>query len=361
MIGQESVAFVVYDAGETLALLPVAARLAEVDVPVDWVPLTPWAADLLNDRDGTYLELPQGAAQMPHARDRFASTNTSYWEEKLLRDRPGVAVLGMVSEAQGQIARRFGEVGIPTRGFHDGFQQPGSGSVAASTVRAFDGIWVPTTTVQKGFSALGVETVVVGQPSLEAWRRASVEVDADAIRTRQGLGPDDRILLFAGQYGPGYNEVLGSFLDAIRGPLARDSTLVLVVSHHPRTDGALERAALSDAGLPRAAMAQEGLSTMELAVAAEVVLTWMSTVGIQAAFMGRPVVYYSPPPTFQAELVGLGAASLAHEANLGRVLNEVLRNPMSPAAIRDTLVAGGFVVDADRVVAERIRAILGVG
>ena len=41
------VALVVFDAGETLGLLPVAARLRSTGTEVMWIPLTPWAADLL--------------------------------------------------------------------------------------------------------------------------------------------------------------------------------------------------------------------------------------------------------------------------------------------------------------------------
>jgi hypothetical protein len=352
---------VVYDAGETLGLLPAADRLEEAGVQVAWVPLTPWAAELLADKGQPGLPLPEVVAEMPHVRDRSASTSTSYWEQNFLRDSPGLVVLGMVSEGQGQIARRLREEGIPTRGFHDGFQPPAVGSVAASTMRAFGEIWVPTSRVQAGFSALGVETVVVGQPSLEAWRRASVEVEVEEIRLRQGVGRNHRMLLFAGQYGPGYQELLRSFLGAVRGTMNQDSSLALVLSHHPRVDGSVERRALEDSSLPRASMAAEGLSTMELAVAADVVLTWMSTVGTQAAFMGKQVVYFSPPATFETDLVELGAASLANESTLAPVLMGILRNPRDPEAIRDTLLAGGYVVNADSVVAERIRLSLGGG
>lgn len=120
-------------------------------------------------------------------------------------------------------------------------------------------------------------------------------MDVEAVRVAQGLVPSDRVLLFAGQYGEGYQEILSSFLRAVEPILSRDPSLILVLSHHPRTEGRVERAALAASGLGRAVMAVEGLTTMELATASVAVLTWTSTVGTQAAFMGKEVVYYTPP------------------------------------------------------------------
>jgi hypothetical protein len=105
-------------------------------------------------------------------------------------------------------------------------------------------------------------------------------------------------------------------------------------------------------------MLADGLSTMEVAVIAEVVLTWASTVGTQAAFMGKEVIYFDPPPTFQSDLVEQGTAAEANPSTLPAVLSKALAHPRSPAVIRQDLVGGGYVVDADEAVAERIRRLL---
>jgi hypothetical protein len=349
---------VVYDAGETLGLLPVAHRLRSSGTAVRWIPLTPWSADLLATHDETFLALPDRIDRMPHVESRRGASDPDPWLEALLADPPGLAVLGMVSTVQGMIARRLHQAGIPTRGFHDGFQPPGPESITAETAPSFEEVWVSSPRVREGYRALGLETAVVGQPSLESWRRAADEVDLADVRRRQGARDGDRLLTFAGQYGPGYGEALASFLGAVRETLSVDSSLVLVLSPHPRTDGAEEREALERAGIPRAVMASEGLSTMELAAASEVVLTWTSTVGTQAAFMGKQVIYHAPPADFDASLVELGAASWATSSDLGSVLSEALRNGAPPEAIRERLVAGGYVLDADRVMAMRIREVL---
>ena len=326
-----SVALVVYDAGETLGLLPVASRLQSTGFQIRWIPLTPWSADLLAANGQSFLQLPAGIEEMAHLHSREAEADPGFWEEAILQDPPDLVVSGMVSAIQGQLAVRMRDAGVGTRGFHDGFQPPGAGAISVQTAPYFDQLWVPTARVRQGFLAQGFESVVAGQPSLEAWRRSSEEVEKNEVRQRLGVADGDRILVFAGQYGPGYEEVLDSFLGAMRSTLVSDPKVQLVVSHHPRTDGSVERGALERAELPRAAMAPERLPTMELATASEVVLTWTSTVGVQAAFMGKQVIYFSPPPDFESDLVEEGAAFQANEATLALLLAEILQNPKTPS------------------------------
>jgi hypothetical protein len=263
----------------------------------------------------------------------------------------------MVSVVQGELASGLREVEIPVVGFHDGFQPPGPESISLAVAGHFAEIWVPSERVRDGYQALGFESTVVGQPSLESWRRTAERTDPEDVRRRQGVSAADRVLLFAGQYGPGYREVLRSFLEAVRGVLGADPGLILVLSPHPRTDGSVEREVLRalDPG-PRVVMSTEGLSTMDLAVVAEAVLTWASTVGTQAAFMGKEVVYFSPPEDFDSDLIANGTANQADRATLEGILERILQRPRSPGVIRQGLVAGGYVVDADSVVAERIQA-----
>ena len=357
------VALVVYDAGETLALLPVVDRLASTEIQVEWVPLTPWAASLLAANGRSFLPLPEGIEEMPHVLSREGGQEPSVWIDAFTRSKPDLAILGMVSEAQRRIGAHLRELGVPTRGIYDGFQPPDETSIGLRAAQFVDEVWVSTARVRDGFAALGMETVVSGQPTLESWRRVAEETDAQTVRRTQGVRSHQRVLLFAGQYGPGYEEVLGSFLEAMRDLLVADSSLFLILSHHPRTDGQVERRALSRtfseptlAG--RAAMMAEGLTTAQMATAAEVVLTWTSTVGVQAAFMGKQVIYYSPPETFDSYLIDEGAAMLAEEESLEPLLRSALAHPPSPGEIRERLVSAGYVVDADEVVADLILAAL---
>lgn len=105
-------------------------------------------------------------------------------------------------------------------------------------------------------------------------------------------------------------------------------------------------------------MMSEDLTTMEMAAAAEVILTWTSTVATQAAFMGKQAVYFSPPEGFDAHLAEEGAAFLADPPSLPATLGEVLGHPRTPRAIRQILLDAGYVVDADRRMAEMILSAL---
>ena len=104
----------------------------------------------------------------------------------------------------------------------------------------------------------------------------------------------------------------------------------------------------------RAAMMSEDLTTMEMAAVSEVVLTWTSTVATQAAFMGKPAVYFSPPAGFDTHLVTQGAALLADAETLRGLLHRVLEDPPAPGAVRRRLLDAGYVVDADGRMAEMI-------
>ena len=101
-------------------------------------------------------------------------------------------------------------------------------------------------------------------------------------------------------------------------------------------------------------MMSEELSTMEMATASEVVLTWTSTVATQAAFMGKQAVYFSPPEGFDIHLVEEGGALLAGGHDLPGMLQDLLEHPRSPEAVRRALLDAGYVVDADRRMAEMI-------
>lgn len=375
------VSFLVYDAGETLALLPVEERLleAEAGMVVTWVPLTPWAAELLGRHQRDFLPLPEGIAEMPHIANREGESELAYWEEALAGSPPALAVSGMVSSAQGTLGEFLRVQGIGTRGIYDGFPPPTPSSIGARVAPYFDEIWVSTERVQRGFSALGVDARVGGQPTLEAWRRGAGLVDPASIRQRLGAETHRRILTWAGQYGEGYAETLASFLSVMVEVLAVDSSALLVLSPHPRTHGEVERGALEEVGLMvpdpeggpsgsgedpqgsrgHALMAPVGVSTMELATVSDVVLTWASTVGTQAAFLGKQVVFFSPPEGFDTYLVDRGVTLQADPESLPHVLAEALSHPRTPERIRESLVEAGYVMRADEVVARMILEAVG--
>ena len=90
--------------------------------------------------------------------------------------------------------------------------------------------------------------------------------------------------MFAGQYGDGYEDLFSAFAAKAHRLVQRHDSLFVVISPHPRTDGSLEGNLLQQYGHNRLVMAAPNLGTDDLSTISDIVMTWRSTVGIQAAF-----------------------------------------------------------------------------
>ncbi len=355
------VSIVSYDAGETLGLLPVADRLAEARIQVDWLPLTPWSRDLLKGEGVHHAALPEAIEVMPHLEDRRLESTVEPWIARLHDTGPDLVILGMVSEAQRQIAVASREARLPVVGFYDSFDPPAPDSIALILARAVDEIWAPSAAVFDALESRGFENVwLSGQPSVEAWYRLAQEVEPAHIRAIQKIPEQSSYALFAGQYGDGYEAVFRSFVDQFTKLLADNPKLMLVISHHPRTAGSLERTVVDELAESRIMMAVAGLSTAELATSAAVVATWRSTVGIQAAFIGKPVIYYGleSDGSYSNELIESGAAQLTTPRTIRTAVSEALESTGTLEASRRRLSQFGYVVDSDQRIADRVVAML---
>src|SRR5262245_50745968 len=61
---------VVYDAGETLGLLPVVPVLRKRGIKVIWAPLTPWSKKILERERQYFIEPPDNLSEAAHLKDR---------------------------------------------------------------------------------------------------------------------------------------------------------------------------------------------------------------------------------------------------------------------------------------------------
>jgi len=102
-------------------------------------------------------------------------------------------------------------------------------------------------------------------------------------------------------------------------------------------------------------MAAPRLTTAELASTATVVVTWMSTVGIQTVFMGKPVIYYNfSTDAFSNDLIAKGIARLATPNNFSMVLKETLAKKTDASFLRQKLIDNGYVIDSDKKIVSEI-------
>lgn len=354
------VAIVVYDAGETLGLLPVAALLRGEGVSVTWMPLTPWTVRLLEQESEDFVELPSGASQMRHLLSRENSEDIGFWVQQLLSLKPGLVITGLVSRIQGDIAHEMREAGFNTRGFCDSFDPPQAESVIVKTARRVDKVWAPNRAVQERlFTFIKQPVLALGQPSVETWLRYAEETDVDKVMRRQGIRPGRRLVVFAGQYGEGYEQVLQAFAKAAAAVSAADGRLLFAFSHHPRTTGELEEKVLKEVDSDHLVLAKPGLSTAQLAVAASVLISWQSTAGIQAAFMGKPVIYFGlRADGYTNVLTEHGLAGYATPETLGISLEQAISYCCDRDKLRRQLASIGFILNADQKIASEVLSIL---
>lgn len=353
---QPKVLVFVYDAGETLGLLPIASFLETKKIDVRWVPLTPWSARVIEQEHKSYVEPPTGLDHMPHIRDREAEVDIDFWSRLVVEEKPDLVIVGLVSRVQEQLARQLRTLGIHTVGFYDAFDPTTRDTIVWRVAREVDTVWVPTETIERNLNDLGVKKVkVMGQPSLETWYRLAAKVKSATLYARLQIPPGKRILLFAGQYGEGYADILDAFLRAAFIELNRQDDLYLVLSYHPKTSGELEQAAIQKHSHPRLMLMPQGTSTAELATVSSAVITWRSTVGVQAAFLGKPVIYFNfNEHDYTNNLIEKGLAFASTPATLGTALHQALTRRKDWLANRKRLVELGYVIDADRKIASEI-------
>jgi hypothetical protein len=346
----------VYDAGETLGLLPATPILEAEKIDVRWAPLTPWVRRVLQQEQRSYAEPPKDLDNMPHVKDREAEGDVGFWLGLVAEEKPDLVIVGLVSCAQERLARELKARGIRTVGFYDAFDPTTRDSIVWRVASQVDTVWVPTKTIGRNLNDLGLRKVkVMGQPSLETWYRLGATVKSASLYARLQVPPGNRILLFAGQYGEGYAEVLDAFLRAALAELNRREDLYLVLSYHPKTTGEREREAIRKHPHPRLRLMPQGTTTAELATVSSAVITWRSTVGIQAAFLGKPVIYFNLNlHDYTIDLIEQGIAAASTPETFGAALHQALTRQSDPAANRRRLAELGYVIDADRKIASEI-------
>lgn len=357
---QAKILIVVYDAGETLGLLPVGPLLAKERIDLRWMPLTPWSTRILEDRQQNYLPPPEGLETMTLVKDREAGADIAFWRGAIADEKPDLVIVGMVSRAQEQLARELKARGVRTVGFYDGFDPTTRASVVARVASQVQTVWAPTATIARNLKALGISHVkVLGQPSVETWYRAAATVDGAEIYDRLQIPRDKKVLLFAGQYGAGYAEIFAAFLRAASIGLELRPDLYLVISHHPKTDGQLELDAMQKLANPRIIMMPSDMTTANVATISRAVVTWRSTVGAQAAFLGKPVLYFNfNRGDYTNDLIRGRVAIAATPLTFGADLRHALQKKVPARSNRYRLLQLGYVLNADRQIADEIRSLV---
>lgn len=296
--GSAAVAFVLYDAGETNALEPVI--------------------DLLESKKKSYLVLAMGTAkdvlrqksqQIDLNKDCKvkAEVDREHWlREALLSEadlkkaiscfNAKLIVTGTQSNVQLQIAQKFRDRGTAVYAFFDGRAPPKKGMIDFSFLNIASKFLVISREIAEATRKLNPGNAVeaVGQPTFELWAKARNAYSPDQVLAKVGKLDHKRpIILYAGGYGPKYEEAFVLFAKATK----ELSNLNVIVSLHPKVDGELEKRVLKKHGSPHVRILAKEVSTMEAAMIAKLVVSQRSSVGMQALFSDLPVLYLDVPNT----------------------------------------------------------------
>lgn len=274
--------FVLQDAGETQALLPVI--------------------ELYEKNHEDYLILAAGVAteQLPHTLS-YASLGvseniTKTWPrgqkisseslEKITEAIEAATIItGVAFELQGQLLEAFAHKGSRTFAYWDNINPEGSDpyfQTAQKVARLARTVLAP----RKGFPFPNAQ--IAGQPTFEQWKAKLQQIDPTAVKAKLPYLCRGKTLVFIGGYGKAFEEAFDAFLLVAEKLPEVD----ILISCHPKTGGAYEREKITH--LPHVHLLTE-ISTMKAVAISDAVICHQSTVGVQAAAAGKPVYYLIPP------------------------------------------------------------------
>lgn len=243
--------------------------------------------------------------------------------------RPELVVVGndrwWIGMAAVLVAR---QAGIPTLAVQDGvaWETPMWGFSTADYI-AVNGTQLEDFLVKRGHAPERIR--VVGQPRYDTYTMQHAAALREAARERLGLAPGRFAVLFATQ--PNQD---ASYVRQVADAILAEPDLVLLLRPHPSTP-ARPRAELDRiAGRPRVTAVAEG-EIFDLIAAADLVVVQNSTVALEAALAGRPVI--TANLTGNSEVVPYSAMGLSLEAkDPGSVRDLVARAVEGQLATRQT-------------------------
>ncbi len=232
-------------------------------------------------------------------------------------ERPSVCLLSYETGPLGRaVVVAAAQVGVPTVGLQHGVVYPGSSDYShePDTVSTTDPIapMIPTVTCVYGEAARRTFTASGGYPERAIavtghWRwdrylKGWGSEERHDLAVRLGLLADRRIVLLATTTIPTTEAQLRAVARAVRSM----GDVMLVVKPHPSEDPSLHARVLREESVPQGRVVTGYLP--ELLVLADAVVTEFSTVGLEAAFLGKPVVWtrYYRGPAFLAEGASVG-------------------------------------------------------
>ncbi len=295
---QSHILIVTFDAGETYAFLPVIKELENKKASYMILAMgtsttllkeshIPQNKIIYLDKDLAYPEA------IDRSWDRYKELNQADLKKALNRVHTGVVLSGVSSFVQKQVLQHFSNKGAYTFSFYDNFnpvQKSPYYPITKEIHRIVDNVLVPSLVVQGSVYRSNVN--IVGHPTIEEWSKYPYLYSKSRTRKNWDLPSNKNIITFIGGYTDEYKAALTSFLIKIKG---REDYHVLLPLH-PKSDGLWEKALVKELKIKNASILDKVQATPEAVIASDLVVCHQSTVGIQALFAERPVLFYDPEP-----------------------------------------------------------------
>ena len=346
------VLFCTYDIGDSNPMKRVMKELESLSISYRVLALGKSADVFRENPNHLSLELPD-----------LMSTRETPLSDDLLRlienaVKPKMVIAGMASAGQAQVLNFFKGKGAYTIAFYDNFDSPvGKEYIQAflRTVIPIDEYFLPSETTLPGFQKLDAtkqaKLSVLGQPVLEDWDDIFAKTDRKEFRSRLGLTEQDQTILFVGGYDDTYAVYFRLFVDAMRAFPDQK----VIVTYHPKTNGSLEKSIIAEENVANIQVI-DGPSTAKVATIADVLVCHKSSVGVQALYVGLPVVSVVKKGDLKNFAIDQGlAVSVETEQDLVETLQRIL----SAANRNYPPVQGlGIPKEATKKMGERVKEIL---
>ena len=316
------VLFVAYDMGDMNALKAVAHALEAKGKAPCFLAFGQARTKMLDDAHLVLKDMGEGEVTA-WGRTRLLGEADL---ERVKTLSPKVVVVGMASALQAQLMSTASHKAFA---FYDNFDPivdafgKGKEFVQAflDEAKKFNGSFtylVPSEATGESFDTdprtKGAPRVSVGQPVLEEWDTLFDTMDRDALRTRLGIAPDRRVIVFAGGYDDTYEKYVTLFIETMKD-MVDSHNLEVLITYHPKPGGGLERRLVEEVASPHIRVIETedkgGVATNKLATIADVFMCHKSSLGPQAISQKLAMLYVADPKEYSNLVIEKGLAQIA--------------------------------------------------
>ena len=232
---------------------------------------------------------------------------------------PKTIMTGVVSKIQNQIANAFkGNAHII--GVYDSFSKLKQRHITNTFVNDVDEIWIPSTLQIESFKRAGFHNIhAIGHPSVKEWSSVLNNIEKKKLKNIYKLENDKKILAYIGGYGIDYERGLDFFFDSI----SKRDDINVIISLHPKSNGAIERRMKKKYPFLKIIIASKRTSTIEISAISDLIISQNSSVGVQALYQNKDVIYFHINKHYKNIAIEQG---LAHQFHLKHELNYYLNN-----------------------------------